>query len=68
MELVPETTVYQLLLQLVPHDEIFENENIREDVTVLLNGTIINHTETCEIILEPGDVVALLPIFPGGGT
>jgi len=48
--------------------ELFEGpDRIRNDVTVSVNGTIIWHENAADITLNPGDEVALFPIFPGGG-
>jgi MoaD family protein len=75
IEVVANITVYDFLQQLIClheesfHSEIF-NENgkkLRDDLTVTLNGTIINHSSATEINLQPGDVLSLFPIFPGGG-
>jgi len=69
MDVSANMTVYQLLQQLDLQDELFEseNKNIREDVTILINGNIINHEDTLDLNIQPGDIIALLPIFPGGG-
>ena len=78
VEFVPNMTVYGLLRQLACdyandaenfQGEIFgENgRELREDLTVTVNGTIINHASASDIKLEAGDVLALFPIFPGGG-
>ena len=76
-EFAADTTIYRLLQQLVSfyddddnfRGEIFDNnrEELRDDVTVTLNGTIINHAEAHEIKLNQGDALSLFPIFPGGG-
>ena len=67
-------TAYQLLQKLADdygenfREEIFEKKtNLREDVTVTVNGKIIAHTEIAQTNLKPGDTVALFPTFPGGG-
>jgi len=80
VEIAPNTTltVYSLLQQLVCiyekekkefRNEIFDKDGkeLRDDVTVTVNGTIIKHTNACEINLNPGDTLSLFPIFPGGG-
>lgn len=75
MELASDTTVYQLLQGLVEtygenfRSEIFQEsgERLREDLIVTVNETIIKHVSAAEINLKPADVIALYPIFPGGG-
>ena len=47
--------------------EVFAGETLREDLTAALNGTIIKHEAAEEAQLRPGDVLALFPLFPGGG-
>jgi len=47
--------------------ELFIGEALRDDLTVSVNGAIIQHAAADELILRPGDTVALLPVFPGGG-
>lgn len=48
--------------------ELFtESGCLREDLTVAVNGAIIQHAAVDEIILGPDDTVALFPVFPGGG-
>jgi len=66
-------TVLQLLQQLSEsrgedfRGELFAGEGLRDDLTIIHNGAIIQHAAADGIILRPGDVVALLPMFPGGG-
>ena len=79
MTFAANTTIYDLLRKLVClcenenendfRGEIFDNggKNLREDLTVTLNGTIINHADAAEIKLQQGDALSLFPIFPGGG-
>jgi len=47
--------------------EVLSGEALRDDLAVSVNGAIIQHAAAEEIILQPGDTVALFPIFPGGG-
>ena len=48
--------------------ELFaESGCLREDLTVAVNGAIMQHAAVDEIILRPDDTVALFPVFPGGG-
>ena len=73
--LSPNTTVYGLLQNLAGsygehfRDEIFKagGEDLRDDLTVTVNGTIIDHPSVNGVILKPGDEIALFPVFPGGG-
>ena len=75
VEFAADTTVYRLLQQIARlyendfRGELFEDnaKNLRDDLTVTLNGTIVEHKSALEISLKPGDVLALFPIFPGGG-
>ena len=75
LEFVAEATIYDLLQQVVClHEKNFRGEifdgdgkKLRDDLMVTLNGTIIDHSNATEINLNPGDVVSLFPIFPGGG-
>jgi len=73
-ELSQETTVYGLLSDLAKaygesfRDELFDSvDKIKDDVMVTVNEAIIDRGNSDAISLEPGDVVALLPIFHGGG-
>ena len=47
--------------------EVFAGGTLRDDLTVSVNGAIIQHAAADEIILRPDDTVALFPLFPGGG-
>ena len=75
LKFAADTTIYDLLRQLTClHEENFRGEifgedgkKLRDDVTVTLNGAIIDHSNAAEINLQPDDVVSLFPIFPGGG-
>ena len=68
-------TVLQLLQRLADvHGDGFGGEilaaggtALRDDLTVMLNGTILKHEASGDSLLRPGDVLALFPIFPGGG-
>jgi len=71
----PDTTAYELLRTLADnHGEIFQGEifaadgeSLREDLTVTVNEAVVRHAIINETILKSSDVIALLPIFPGGG-
>ena len=71
----PNTSVYQLLQKLTGiygegfRGELFEEsgEGFRRDLMVMLNGTIIERTSAANINLKGGDVLALFPLFLGGG-
>ena len=75
VELSLESTIYALLRRLsevygaVFEKEVFEDnrENIRDDVIVTVNGKAIKQLDGVNTKLKVGDVVALLPIFAGGG-
>jgi len=75
LEFAADTTIYDLLRQLTAlHEENFRGEiydidgkKLRDDLTVALNGTIINHSNAADIKLQANDVLSLFPIFPGGG-
>ena len=72
-EFLADTTVYQLLRNLagihggVFLGEIFEKNEFREDITITVNDMVVSHADLFKTILKPGDKLALLPIFPGGG-
>ena len=74
-DLHPDTTLYQLLQKLSgEYGEGFQNEifqecggMLRDDLTLTINGSIIKHANAAEMKLNQGDVIALFPIFPGGG-
>ena len=74
VELPRDATVYGLLKELAVaygeglRDELFAGpDRLRDDMTVTVNSAIIDRGRVREIDLNPGDMVALLPIFPGGG-
>ena len=73
-QLPQSATVFCLLEELAGtygksfRDELFkETGGLRDDVMVTVNGAIVAHESVSEIDLAPDDVVALFPIFPGGG-
>ena len=41
--------------------------SLRDDLTVLINGAIIGREKLKDTPIKDGDVIALLPSFPGGG-
>lgn len=41
--------------------------SLRDDLTLTVDGVIINHEKVSETPLRAGSVIALLPVFPGGG-
>ena len=49
------------------HAEIFEGSNLRADLMVTVNQAITPHETLAGLPIKQGDVVALFPIFPGGG-
>ena len=68
-------TVYQLLrFAICKYGENFKEElflpgetGLRDDLTVVVNGRILNHSETLTTKLESDTIITLLPVFPGGG-
>ena len=40
---------------------------LRDDLMVTVNEAIMNHDAAANAVINPGDVVALFPTFPGGG-
>jgi molybdopterin converting factor small subunit len=73
---IPDTTVYGLMLLLSDiygkalHDELLDEKGsggLRDDLMVTLNEAIINHEKAAEVVISPGDIVALYPTFLGGG-
>ena len=73
VEFSPGVSIFSLMEQLCSlqggalRGELFSGSELRDDVTVSLNGKIIRHEVVKEKCLEQGDTLALLPIFPGGG-
>ena len=69
----PGTTIFRLLETLSDRygddfrSELMHGGQLRNDVAVMRNGTMIWHTAAEEILLQSGDTLALLPLFPGGG-
>ena len=73
---LPGTTVYKLLNMIsdaygdAARAEIFDGkapEKLRDDLMITYNDSIINHGKATEAAVNPGDVVALFPVCPGGG-
>jgi len=73
---VPDTSVYSLLKTVSDtygnkmRDELFDvkvPDVLRDDLMVSVNEVVINHEKAARTAVNPGDVVALFPIFPGGG-
>lgn len=50
-------------------DEVFQADkaSLRDDLIVTVNGVIMDHGKVSETSLQAGSVIALLPVFPGGG-
>ncbi|MFH0749119.1 MAG: MoaD/ThiS family protein [Candidatus Bathyarchaeota archaeon] len=75
VEISSKPTIHNLLNRLSemygkPFErETFEEkgENLRDDFIVTVNGTAIRQLNGMKTLLKTGDVVALLPIFAGGG-
>ena len=74
LDLFPDTTVCGFLRELSGiygenlHSELFDDSGgLRDDLMVTVNEAIVNHENADKIRLNPGDVVALFPTFPGGG-
>ena len=73
MRVSPGLTIFRLLEHLAnSHGEAFRGEltdggKLRDDVALALNGTMIGHAAMEETFLRQDDVLALFPIFPGGG-
>ena len=71
----PGSTVLALLLKLADgygptfRGEIFNEggDALRNDLTVTVNGAIVSHEDVRGIVAAPGDVIAVFPVFPGGG-
>lgn len=68
-------TVYELLRFVADkygkkvEDEIFlpDGNSLREDLTVIVNGMIKERSKVLTTKIEGSTIVALLPVFPGGG-
>ena len=50
-------------------EEVFaqDTDGIRDDLSVIINGVITEHSRLRSISVKDGDDIMLLPIFPGGG-
>jgi len=75
-DIPPGTTAYSLLQAISEiygeglGAELFDEKELgglREDLMMMVNGTIIVHEKAAQIMIDPGDVIALYPTFPGGG-
>ena len=67
-------TVYDLLFQLAAQGKALESElfhadghTMREDLMLTVNQVIIPPAALPQTLLQPGDTIALFPVFPGGG-
>ena len=68
-------TVYQLLRFFADtygkelDGELFlpDGTGLREDLTVIVNGAITERSKVLTTIIDDSAIVALLPVFPGGG-
>ncbi len=75
IQATPDATVYELLQKLSGRygaafiSELFgeDRESLRDDVAIAVNGAITNQTDLLRVKIKPGDTVALLPVFVGGG-
>ena len=75
VEITPKTTVLQLLKKLVNaygrtfKREVFEeaSEELLEGLIITINGKAVGQLNGTKTELKPGDAVALLPLFTGGG-
>ncbi len=49
--------------------ELFQEdgESLRDDVAVAVNGAVTNRIDLLRAKIKPGDTIALLPVFLGGG-
>ena len=75
LELSLTTTIHGLLKRLSDtygeafKKEVFEDDqkSVRDDLIVTINGKAIHQLDGERTRLKLGDIVALLPIFAGGG-
>jgi MoaD family protein len=75
LEISPNAIVQELLQKLSGmygkafDMEVFEEdgENLRDDLTVAVNGTAIRQLDYLNTRLKQNDTITLFPIFPGGG-
>jgi len=73
LALSPETSIFQFLERLAEaygdalRGELMAEGQLRDDLTISLNGSITKHEAAGDIFLRPGDTLALFPLFPGGG-
>jgi len=74
-EITSGMTAVQLLQKLAGmyetgfREEIFEEDgkSFRDDLMLTLNEAILAHESAAGTVLKQSDVLALYPIFPGGG-
>ena len=75
VEVSLKTTIYELLRRLSNaygkafEREVFEDDgkNLRDGLIITVNGTAIGQLDGMRTRMKLGDVVALLPLFAGGG-
>jgi len=72
---LPGATVFQVLQGLSGaygdnfRSEIFDESGsgFRDDLMIAVNEAVISRENVAGTVLEPGDALAVYPIFPGGG-
>lgn len=75
VEVAPTTTLQDLLNQLSKtygewfSEEVFESPNrkLRDGLVVTVNGIASKQIEGLKTRLKKGDIIAIIPIFAGGG-
>lgn len=68
------TTIFELLKRLTRlygdefRQEVFADDGgVREGIIVTINGKAIGQLQGIKTSLHPGDTIAILPLFAGGG-
>lgn len=66
-------SLFQMVSRLIDENNIFvraifdeKNHKVREDITVILNGRIVNLNALSEVILRENDEIVFLPFLAGG--
>jgi molybdopterin synthase sulfur carrier subunit len=47
-------------------NELFQNERLKPQVVVMVNGSVINPETVSEVKLEDGSTIAIFPLMGGG--
>ena len=75
IEYPPGRTVYELLRFVADtygkelEEELFlpDGNSLREDLTIIINGMTTERIKVLSKTIDESTIIALLPVFPGGG-